>query len=83
MDSQTLTQVSFEPHGKKWQTGPTSEGCSTCALRVDSSLATNSLLQPPSAVLYTAAPCHELVADVQMVAPLLAKQYLDSSELGT
>ena len=83
MDSQMLTQVSIEPHGKKQQTSPTSEACNICALKLDSSLATTSTLQAPSAIHYTAAPCHVLVANVQTVVPLLARQCPDSSELGT
>ena len=80
-DSQTLTLASIELCGKKRQTSPTSEACSICAL--DSALATASMLQAPSAIHDTAAPCHVLVADVQMVVPLLARQRRDSSELGT
>lgn len=83
MDSQTLTQVSIEPRGRKRQTSPTREACSTCALKFASSLATTSILHAPSAIHYTAAPCHVLVADVPMVVPLLAKQCPDSLELGT
>lgn len=83
MDSQTLTQVSIEPRSKKRQTSPTSEARSICALKLDSSLATTSTLQAPCAIHYTAAPCHVLVADLQMVVLLLARQCPDSSELGT
>ena len=83
MDSQTLTLVSIELRDKKRQTSPTSEACSICALELDSALATTSMLQAPSAIHNTAAPCHVLVADVQMVVPLLARQCPDSSELGT
>ena len=83
MDSQTLTIVSIQLHGKKQQTSPTSEACSICALKVDSALATTSMLQAPPATCHEAAPCHVLVADVQMVVPLLARQRRDSSELGT
>ncbi len=46
-------------------------------------LATVSMLQTPSAVHFSADPCHVLVATVHMVGPLLAKQRPDSSELGT
>ena len=53
------------------------------AFKLDTALATTSMLQIPSATRYTAAPCHVLVANVQMVVPLLARQRLDSSELGT
>ena len=82
-DSQTLTLASIELRGKKRQTSPTSEACSICALKLDSALATASMLQAPSAIHDTAAPGHVLVADVQMVVPLLARQRRDSSELGT
>ena len=83
MHSQTLTQVSIEPRSKNRQTSPTSEACSTCALKTDSAPATTSMLQAPFAIHYTAAPCRVLVANVQMVVPLLATQHPDSSELGT
>lgn len=53
------------------------------AFKLDTALATTSMLQTPSAIRYTAAPCHVLVANVQMVVPLLARQCPDSSELGT
>ncbi len=76
-----------EPCGQHWQTSPVSEACSICAFRVDAALATMlatmSMLQTPSAVHFSADPCHVLVATVHMVGPLLAKQRPDSSELGT
>lgn len=53
------------------------------AFKLDTALATTSVWQTPSAVRYTAAPCHVFVASVQMVLPLLARQCPDSSELGT
>ena len=69
-------------HGKNQQT-TTIEACSVCAFKLETALATTSILQTPSATHYTAAPCHVLVAHVQMVVPLLARQCPDSSELGT
>ena len=51
--------------------------------KLDTALAATSMWQTPSAIRYTAAPCHALVANVQMVVPLLTRQCLDSSELGT
>ena len=62
---------------------PISEAYSVRAFKLDTVLATTSMLQTPSAIHCTAAPCHVLVANVQMVVPLLARQCLDSSELGT
>ena len=70
-------------HGENQQTSPTSEACSVCAFKLDTALATTSMLQTPSAIHCTAAPCHVLVATVQTVVPLLARQCPDSSELGT
>ena len=70
-------------HGENRQTSPTSEACSVCAFKLDTALATTSMLQTSSAIHCTAAPCHVLVATVQMVVPLLARRCPDSSELGT
>ena len=53
-----------EPCGQHWQTSPVSEACSICAFRVDAALATMlatvSMLQTPSAVHFSADPCHVL-----------------------
>ena len=70
-------------HGENQQTTLTSEACSVCAFKIETALATTSVLQTPSAIHYEAAPCHVLVANVQMVVPLLTRQCPDSSELGT
>ena len=83
MDVQTVTQVSNEPCGEDWQTKPTSEACQICTFKVETTLATAPTLHTPSAIHYTAGPCHVLVADVQMVVPLLARQCPGSSKLGT
>ena len=83
MDVETWTQVSNEACDKIWQTSPLCEACSICAFKLDETLATMSMWQTPSAVHYTAAPCHVLVANVQMVVPLLARQSPDPSTLGT
>ena len=68
---------------KNQQTTPTSEACSVCAFKLETAQATTSMLQTPFAIHYTAAPCHVLIANVQMVVPLLARQCLGLSELGT
>ena len=69
--------------GKNQQSTATSEACSVCAFKLEIALATAPMLQTPSAIHYIAAACHVLVANVQMVVPLLARQCPDSSELGT
>ena len=68
--------------GKNQQSTATSEACSV-VLSLETALATAPMLQTPSAIHYIAAACHVLVANVQMVVPLLARQCPDSSKLGT